>query len=251
MAAVAGVTISNVKYTAVGCADGSIFLTHPQLTALNTFAHTTACQGADCPMRQLAEAAAQGRQLPGVPLGTMITEFLVTAPLTVGALSPSSTGLAVNPAESSVVNVAARLGAINGDVPTVLNSTIVLWSPVLETADCAAPCAAVQGASVPGTNPVVNGSPLPVPTVSNSSPSLLWLVCVPGVGGGEVRTACSGCLAAVSPPPPPPTHPPPSLLLLLIVPCLFWACASLAKPEDDKRLAEEAARASAQALHQV
>ena len=116
----------------------------------------------------------------GVSLATLVVDLIVTALLTVGALTPSSTGLEVNPAISSLANVVARLDAVNRTASTSLEATANAWGGVLaDNVICTANCAPVQGSTVPlnGEVPIV-ATPLPVPVGETTNPSLLWLVCV-------------------------------------------------------------------------
>ena len=168
IAGAAGVHASSVTYTAVGCAGSAqSFLTSEQLATLNSDVQHALSH------RLLAS---HSRSLDSsVTLGTLITEFLVTAPLTNSGLTHSSTGLPVDPAVPSLTNVVARLAAINRTLSVTLNATIVAWAPVTVATGCTDNCAPVQSSST--MHDIVHGSPLPVPSEEPAS-QLMWLLCV-------------------------------------------------------------------------
>ena len=162
---VAGVAITAVSYTAVGCSGGepSTFLNGTELAELNKNAIHTPPQVARA-LRSLQS------------WGELIVEFTVLAPRlnsqlaansTLGVFSPSFA-----PSNSSMSNMVARLNVVSEQLAAALPLTIAAWAPVLSEP---ATVAVIQGATQPGNSAYPEGSPLPVPG-EQPPPSLLWLL---------------------------------------------------------------------------
>ena len=161
---VAGVAITAVSFTAVGCSGGepSTFLNGTELAELNKNAiHTP-------PLVSRALRSLQS-------WGELIVELTVLAPRLNSQLTNSTLDTLappIAPGSSSMVNMVARLDIVSVQLAAALPLTITTWAPVINEP---ATAAVIQGATQPGNGVYPEGSPLPVPGEA-PPPSLLWLL---------------------------------------------------------------------------
>ena len=170
-------------FTAVGCAgNASSFLSRPALQQL-----TTNALAANTGMRALSSRALSA------PMGALIVEYSVTAPVSNSQLAASSISTIepslappVNESASTMANVAARLDVLADAVNVVmlLPDAAVSWSGIVQVPEAdafAAPYSSTPGNNGGGGNDYAQGSQLPQPApYEDPSPSLLWLLCVAG-----------------------------------------------------------------------